>query len=47
MIRYDYEIIYKKSKQSVVVDALSKQFEKDKSLFSLPWPILGWLNDSH
>ena len=35
MLRYDYEIIYKKSKENVVVDALSRQFEDDGSLFAL------------
>jgi hypothetical protein len=32
---YDYEIIYKKGKDNVVVDALSKKYEDEGSLFSL------------
>jgi hypothetical protein len=32
---YDYEIIYKKGKENVVVDALSKKYEDEGSLFSL------------
>jgi hypothetical protein len=32
---YDYEIIYKKGKDNVVVDALSQKYEDEGSLFSL------------
>jgi hypothetical protein len=32
---YDYEIIYKKGKENVVVDALSGKYEDEGSLFSL------------
>jgi hypothetical protein len=32
---YDYEIIYKKGKDNVVADALSRKYEDDISLFSL------------
>jgi hypothetical protein len=32
---YDYEIIYKKGKDNVVVDALSRKYEYEGSLFSL------------
>ena len=32
---YDYEIIYKKGKENVVVDALSHKYEDEVSLFSL------------
>jgi hypothetical protein len=32
---YDYEIIYKKGKDNVVVDALSRKYEGEGSLFSL------------
>jgi hypothetical protein len=32
---YDYEIIYKKGKDNVVVDALSRKYEDEGSLFSL------------
>jgi hypothetical protein len=31
----------------VVVDALSRKFEEDGSLFSLSLPILGWLEEAH
>jgi hypothetical protein len=30
---YDYEIIYKKGKENVVVNALSQKYEEDGSLF--------------
>jgi hypothetical protein len=32
---YDYEIIYKKCKDNVVVDALSRKYEDEGSIFSL------------
>jgi hypothetical protein len=32
---YDYENIYKKGKENVVVDATSRKYEEDKSRFSL------------
>jgi hypothetical protein len=32
---YDYEIIYKKGKENLRVDALSQKYEEDGSLFSL------------
>jgi hypothetical protein len=32
---YDYEIIYKKGKENVVVDALSRKYEEEESLFSI------------
>ena len=35
MFIYDYEIIYKKGKENVVVDAISKKYEDEGSLFSL------------
>jgi hypothetical protein len=40
---YDYEIIYKKVKYNVVVDALSKKYEDDGSLFSLSFIVPDWL----
>jgi hypothetical protein len=32
---YDYEIVYKKGKGNMVVDALSMKYEEEGSLFSL------------
>jgi hypothetical protein len=32
---YDYDIIYKKAKENLVVDALSQKYEEDGYLFSL------------
>jgi hypothetical protein len=39
----DYENIYKKGKENVVVDALSKKYEEEGSLFSLSFIVLNWL----
>jgi hypothetical protein len=33
---YDYEIIYKKGNENVVVDALSRKYEEDSSLSPSP-----------
>jgi hypothetical protein len=46
MLGYDYEIIYKKGKENVVVDALSRKYEEEGSLFALSLPILDWLTES-
>jgi len=35
MLGYDNEIIYKKGKENVLVDALSRKFEEDMPLLSL------------
>jgi hypothetical protein len=43
MFIYDYEIIYKKGKENVVVDALSKKYEDEGSLFSLSFIVVDWL----
>jgi hypothetical protein len=40
---YDYEIIYKKGKDNVVADALSRKYEDEGSLFSLSFIIPDWL----
>jgi hypothetical protein len=40
---YDYEIIYKKGKDNVVVDALSKKYEDEGSFFSLSFIVPDWL----
>jgi hypothetical protein len=47
MLGYDYEIIYKKGKENVVVDALSRKYEEEGSLFTLSLPIPDWLIESH
>jgi len=44
---YDYEIIYQKGKENVVVDALSRKYEDEGSLFSLSLPLLDWLVEVH
>jgi hypothetical protein len=43
LFRYDYEIIYKKGKDNVVVDALSRKYEDEGSLFSLSFIVPDWL----
>ena len=40
---YDYEIIYNKGKDNVVVDALSKKYEDEGSLFYLSFIVPNWL----
>jgi hypothetical protein len=40
---YDYEIIYKKGKDNVVVDALSRKYEDKGSLISLSIIVPDWL----
>jgi hypothetical protein len=40
---YDYEIIYKKGKDNVVTDALSRKYEEEGSLFSLSFIVPDWL----
>ena len=40
---YDYEIIYKKGIDNVVVDALSRKYEDEGSIFSLSFIVLDWL----
>jgi hypothetical protein len=44
---YDYEIIYKKDKENVVFDALTRKYEDEGSLFSLSFIVLYWLQDVH
>ena len=40
---YDYEIIYKKGKDNVVADALSRKYEDEGTLFSLSFIVPDWL----
>jgi hypothetical protein len=40
---YDYKIIYKKGKENVVVDALSKKYKEEGSLFSISFIVTDWL----
>jgi hypothetical protein len=40
---YDYKIIYKKGKDNVVVDALSRKYEDEGSHFSLSFIVPDWL----
>jgi hypothetical protein len=35
LLGYDYDIFYKKEKENVVDDALSRKFKEEGSLFSL------------
>ena len=46
MLGYDHEIIYKKGKDNVVADALSRQYEDEGSLLALSTPILDWLDEA-
>jgi len=41
----DYDIIYKKGKENVVVDSLSRKYEYDGSLFSLSFVVKDWLQE--
>jgi hypothetical protein len=44
---YDYEIIYKKGKDNVVADALSRKYEDEGSIFSLSFILPDWLQAVH
>ena len=44
---YDYEIIYKKGKDNVVVDALSQKYEDEGSIFPLSFIVPYWLQAVH
>jgi hypothetical protein len=45
MFIYDYEIIYKNGKENVVVDALSRKYEEEYSLFLLSFIVANWLKE--
>jgi len=47
MFGYDYEIIYKKRKENLVVDSLSGKYEEEGSLFSISFIIDDWLKLVH
>jgi hypothetical protein len=40
---YDYEIIYKKGKENVVVYAISRKYKEEGSFFSLSFIVPVWL----
>ena len=40
---YDYEITYKKGKENLVADALSRTFDDHASLSAISMPIPNWL----
>jgi hypothetical protein len=44
---YDYEIIYKKGKDNVVLDAFSRKYEDEGSLFYLSFIVPNWLQAVH
>ena len=44
LLGYDYEIIYRKGKENVVVDALSIKFEDQVALQAILSPIPQWLD---
>ena len=47
MLRYDYEIIYKKGRKNFVADSLSRQFEEENTLLAISLPILDWIEEAH
>ena len=40
---YDYKITYKKGKENIVGDALSRTFDDHASLLAISMPIPNWL----
>jgi len=42
---YDYDIVYKKEKENVVVNLLSRKYEYEGFLFSLSFIVEDWLQD--
>ena len=47
LFEYDYEVIYKKDKENVVADALSRKYEDEGSMFSLSFIVPDWLQVVH
>jgi hypothetical protein len=47
MFVYDHEIIYNKGKENVVIDALSRKYEEEGSLFFLCFIVVYWLQAIH
>jgi len=47
MLGYDYKNMYKKVKENVMVDYLSRKFEEDGSFFGLSLLIIGWPKKFH
>jgi hypothetical protein len=45
LVGYGYEIIYKKGKDNVVADDLSRKYEDEGSLFYLSFIVSDWLQD--
>jgi hypothetical protein len=45
MMGYGYEIIYKKGIDNVVVDAFSRKYEDEGSLFALSLPVPNWIEE--
>ena len=43
MLVYEYDIIYKKGKENLVVDSFPQKYEYKGSLFSLAFAILNWI----
>jgi hypothetical protein len=43
MFGYDYEIIYKKEKENVVVNVVSRKYKDEGSLFSLSFFVSNWI----
>lgn len=46
MLGYDYKIIYKKGHESIVEDALSRQFEEEDTLLVISPPIPEWIEEA-
>jgi hypothetical protein len=44
---YDYEITYKKGKENLVADALSRKYEDEGSIFSVSFIVPDWLQAVH